>query len=205
MKAFDALKTLQQELKVPKARKALDKHGNIMFRYRNLEDILDAAKKVIKEKKIPAIILMDDELIFHGDSTYIKSTITLQTDEDSISCSAVGKEISKKRQFTDEAMLSGICSSYTRKYGSNGLFALNDVPDSDDLAGETEELKTLDDLQVQKIQKLIEEVNPDMNKFQAYIDSLTGKKDSMLKDVEQKHFKTIVALLEKKKNENPSS
>lgn len=124
----EKLHDVQQRLVAPK--NLFNEYGK--YSYRNLEGILEAAKPLLKENK--AVILLTDELVLLGDRFYIKaeaSFVDIETGE-RICVSAYARE-EDSRKGMDAGQLTGATSSYARKYALNGLLAVNDVSDLDDL------------------------------------------------------------------------
>lgn len=123
---YKKLFNIQQELNCPK--KQFNKFGN--YNYRSCEDILKAVKSLLKENNL--ILVINDEVIEVGGKNYIKATaklIDIDTGE-AIETSALAREDEERKKF-DAPQITGSCSSYARKYCLNGMFAINDVKDSD--------------------------------------------------------------------------
>lgn len=138
MNIYKKLFNIQQELKAPK--KQFSKFGN--YNYRSCEDILEAVKSLLKENNL--ILLINDEVIEVGGKNYIKATaklIDIDTGE-AIETSALAREDEERKKF-DAPQITGSCSSYARKYCLNGMFAINDVKDSDTTNNGKEEQKAL--------------------------------------------------------------
>lgn len=119
---------IQKELKAPKNH--LNKFGN--YKYRNLEDILEALKKVLKEDEF---IILEDNIEKIDERFYVKATATFYSGEKSISntsisTSAYAREPLSKKGM-DDSQVTGASSSYARKYALNGLFAIDDTKDAD--------------------------------------------------------------------------
>jgi hypothetical protein len=116
---------IQQELKVSKDR--YNEFGG--FKYRNLEDIQEKVKPLLKELK--CILIFTDDIIEMCGSVYIKATATLKNIEgESESAVAYARE-EKARPKMAEPQLTGGASSYARKYAVNGLFLIDDAIDPD--------------------------------------------------------------------------
>lgn len=115
---------IQQSLKVPKNQ--LNKFGG--YNYRSAEDILEAAKKVLKEHN--AVIILTDEIVSEGGKNYVKATATITDGKETYSATAYAREEETKKGM-DASQITGSCSSYARKYAMNGLFAIDDTKDSD--------------------------------------------------------------------------
>lgn len=114
----------QRSIAVPKAR------CNGRFNYRSFEDIVEAIKKPCEEAGIN--YYMEDELVQIGDRYYIKATVhvyLLDGDEE-ITASGYAREAEQKKG-TDDAQITGMASSYARKYALCGLFAIDGSSDPD--------------------------------------------------------------------------
>lgn len=122
---MQTLQKIQCELKAPKNLK--NNFGG--FNYRNVENILEAVKPLLKKHE--AILTISDDILQVGDRFYIKATATI-TDKDakSISVSALARESLTKKGM-DDAQITGSASSYARKYALGGLFLLDDNKDID--------------------------------------------------------------------------
>lgn len=96
------------------------------YRYRSAEDILTAAKPLLDGLVLSA----RDEIVLIGDRYYVKATAIITDGEHEHSASAFAREpLSKKG--ADESQITGMASSYARKYALNGLFAIDDAKDAD--------------------------------------------------------------------------
>lgn len=116
---------IQTELKAPKSQ--TNTFGK--YKYRSLEDILEALKPLLNKQK--CFVSLTDEIVLVGDRYYVKATATIKNDSgDSISVSAMAREEENKKGM-DSAQLTGATSSYARKYALNGLFAIDDTKDAD--------------------------------------------------------------------------
>lgn len=120
------LMMIQSELKVPKEQ--YNDFGN--YNYRSCEDILNALKQHLLTYK--AVVLLSDELVMLGDRFYVKATAKLVDTEskEEIGVSAYAREDLQRKKM-DGSQLTGSASSYARKYALNGLFAIDDIKDSD--------------------------------------------------------------------------
>ena len=123
---YKKLSEIQNEISVPKER--YNSYGN--FFYRSAEDILNAAKPLLKQKG--CVLLIEDNIEVIGkNNIYIKATAYLIDCEsgEEISTHAYAKE-SKHNNLSDD-QCTGTASSYARKYCLNALFLLDDNKDSD--------------------------------------------------------------------------
>ena len=138
MNIYKKLFEVQQELKAPKS--LFNNFGG--YSYRSTETILEAVKPLLNDQK--AILLINDEIVEVGGKNYIKATaklIDIETGE-SVENSALARK-DEDRKKMDSPQITGSCSSYARKYCLNGMFAINDVKDSDTTNNGKEEQKAL--------------------------------------------------------------
>ena len=154
----DALLKIQQELKAPKNQ--TNTFGK--YKYRSLEDILEAVKPILKELK--ATLILSDKPIAVGDRVYIEATATLHAGDGGVSNTASARE-ALDRKGMDDSQITGTASSYARKYCVSGLFAIDDTKDADTMA--PPELVT--DGQVKELVRLIGEAGVEQEKFLAHI------------------------------------
>jgi hypothetical protein len=126
MTVYEKLIKVQSELKAPKSRK--NTFGK--YNYRNLEDILEGAKPLLK--KYGASLVITDTIENVGERYYVKATATFIDTEtgESISNSALARESAEKKGM-DDSQITGTSSSYARKYALNGLFLIDDTKDAD--------------------------------------------------------------------------
>jgi len=126
MSVYEKLIKVQSELKAPKSRK--NTFGK--YNYRNLEDILEGAKPLLK--KYGASLVITDTIENVGERYYVKATATFIDTEtgESISNSALAREAAEKKGM-DDSQITGTSSSYARKYALNGLFLIDDTKDAD--------------------------------------------------------------------------
>ena len=116
---------IQQKLKVPK-----DNNNDFGgFKYRNIEDIEDKIKPLLSEHKLT--LVFDDEPVEVGGRVYIKATARLSDGKDSVKTSAYAREATTPKAKTDDAQLTGSCSSYARKYAAGGMFLIDNTKDAD--------------------------------------------------------------------------
>ena len=127
MNIYEKLTNIQNDLKAPKNQ--FNHFGK--YKYRNLEDVLEALKPLLLTYKVTVNI--SDEVVLIGERYYIKSTATLfdiEKEVNPINSVAYAREDDNKKGM-DLSQLSGSTSSYARKYALNGLFAIDDTKDSD--------------------------------------------------------------------------
>ena len=116
----------QSQLKAPKGQ--YNSFGK--YKYRNCEDILEAAKPILG---LNALFLnIQDDIISIDGRFYVKATATIMDilSDAKLSSTAFAREDEKKTGM-DLAQLTGACSSYARKYALNGLLAIDDTKDAD--------------------------------------------------------------------------
>lgn len=123
---YQKLANVQKALKVPKGQ--FNKFGK--YYYRSLEDITEAAKPLCIENGL--LLTLTDELTYDENRYHLKSCARVTDTESGEKVESFGyaREAESKKGM-DEAQITGSCSSYARKYACNGLFALDDVKDSD--------------------------------------------------------------------------
>jgi hypothetical protein len=123
---YAALQAVQRELKAPKSQ--TNKFGG--YKYRSCEDIVEAVKPLLNDNGL--ILTMSDEIVNVADRVYVKATcrVTDVATGDCIETTAMARESSQKKGM-DDSQITGTASSYARKYGLNGLFAIDDTKDAD--------------------------------------------------------------------------
>jgi len=119
---FEALLRIQKELKAPKARF----NDFAKFNYRSCGDILEALKPLLGE----FCLKLSDKIVMKGDRFYVKATVKLFNEKESIVNIAYARESLAKKGM-DDSQVTGATSSYARKYALNGLFAIDDTADVD--------------------------------------------------------------------------
>lgn len=100
------------------------------YKYRSCEDILEAVKLVVNP--LGFYITLSDEVVQVGDRVYFKATAELSDGTGNGIRRSIGfaREAEQKKGM-DESQISGMASSYARKYALCGLFALDDSKDAD--------------------------------------------------------------------------
>ena len=122
----DKLIRIQSELKCPKNQ--TNKFGG--YKYRSLEDILDAVKPLLVREGL--CLTISEEVVEIAGIPVINVEAVLTDTEGQpgmISTASAGVDIHKKGM--DIAQSFGSSSSYARKYALNGLFLIDDTKDSD--------------------------------------------------------------------------
>lgn len=98
------------------------------YAYRSCEDILEAVKPLLTRHGL--VLTVGDEVEQTGDRIYIRATATLTDGERSLSNSALAREPLDKKGM-DASQVTGMASSYARKYALNGLLCIDDAKDAD--------------------------------------------------------------------------
>lgn len=121
----EKLSEIQKLLKAPKSQ--YNSFGK--YAYRNQEDILEAVKPLLAERKL--IMTISDEIFGLGtDRVYVKATVTVTDSENSVTNTAFAREPLEQKGM-NEAQITGSVSSYARKYALNGMFLIDDTKDAD--------------------------------------------------------------------------
>lgn len=126
-----AVADVQRAVAVPKAR--YNSFGK--FSYRSFEDIVAALKKPCEEAGIA--FTMSDEIVRVGDRNYVRSTVRAffsDGREGAMEATAYAREAEHKTG-SDDAQVTGMASSYARKYALCGLFAIDGEHDPDEPEG----------------------------------------------------------------------
>ena len=117
---------IQSNLKVEKGR--MNNFGK--YKYRNLEDIFQGLKPLLKETG--CVLTISDEIKEINGFNYICATAEIHDGD--LSCKSTGyarEAVTKKGM--DDSQITGATSSYARKYALNGLFAIDDTADADSM------------------------------------------------------------------------
>lgn len=123
----EILGKIQTQLVAPKLKH--NKFGD--FKYRNIEDLTNAVKPLLKEHN--AALTLSDEIVMVGDRVYIKATASLRVGAESVEAYGWAREPLAKKGM-DDSQITGSTSSYARKYAFSGLFAIDGEKDADDEA-----------------------------------------------------------------------
>jgi len=115
---------IQSELKAKKSQ--YNSFGK--YHYRKAEDILEAAKPLLKDTGL--YLKITDSIVQMGDRFYVKATAIISDGTTTESCDAFAREEQEKKGM-DGSQVTGASSSYARKYALNGLFGIDDTADSD--------------------------------------------------------------------------
>ena len=137
---YGKLMMIQQELKAPKGQY----NSFAKYNYRSCEDILEAVKPLCIKNN--ATLLLNDAVQEISGRFYVVATATLIDTEngDSVSANAYAREPQDKKGM-DDSQITGMASSYARKYALNGLFCIDDTKDAD-----TDEVKRQEQKPVKK-------------------------------------------------------
>lgn len=98
------------------------------FSYRSAEGILEAVKPLLNEYGL--LLNLSDEVVVEEGWHYTIATATITDGKDSITVTANAREEESKKGM-DASQISGVASSYARKYALNGLFLIDDNKDAD--------------------------------------------------------------------------
>ncbi len=179
------LNYIQSNLKVEKGR--TNSFGK--YKYRNLDDIFEALKPLLKETE--SVITVTDEIIGCNGMNYIKARASFMSENDEDMSSSIYSEGWAREPVTrkgmDDSQITGSTSSYARKYALNGLFAIDDTADADNMdnrehrAGElsSDQVKNLLNLankadKVDMISSKIDDRTINAGNYQASIKKLEG-------------------------------
>ena len=100
----------------------------VNYKYRNIEDIMEALKPLLEETE--CALICSDDMVMIGERYYIKASVSLTKGTDSITTTSFARE-SLQRPKMDEPQCTGTASTYARKYAVCGLFAIDDGQDVD--------------------------------------------------------------------------
>lgn len=134
MTLSQAIAKVQRSVTVPKAR--YNAFGK--FSYRSFEDIVAALKEPCKEAGVA--FTLQDGICKVGERYYIEATCTLFFEDghgETREFKAYAREAEHK-SGSDDAQVTGMASSYARKYALCGLFAIDGQSDPDALSDKPE-------------------------------------------------------------------
>ena len=123
---MNTLNQIQTRLKVPKSRV----NSFAKYKYRSLEDIMEAVKPLLIELK--ATLTLDDRIEEVAGRVYITCQATLYAEDGVWQTTAHAREPEIKKGM-DEPQITGTASSYARKYALAGLLLLDDTQDIDSM------------------------------------------------------------------------
>ena len=149
---MEALIKIQTELKVPKGN--FNSFGK--YKYRSCEDIIEAAKPILK--KYGALLILTDRVVVIAGKWFMKSTACLTIAEKEICVSGYAELAEHKGMSAEQA--TGTASSYARKYALNGLFLIDETEADPDFQTKQQEpqVKTLPLISAAQYEKLVERV-----------------------------------------------
>lgn len=126
MGIYEKLANIQQALKAPKGQ--YNSFGK--YNYRSCEDIVEAVKPLCAKNE--CVLTVTDSVVDISGRVYVMATATLWdcAEEKSMSVTAYARE-PKDKKGMDESQITGMASSYARKYALNGLFCIDDTKDAD--------------------------------------------------------------------------
>ncbi len=123
-----ALASAQRQIAAPKAKY----NSFAKFSYRSYEDIVAAVKTPCADNGVGFYV--SDEIVMVGDRYYVKATATLFATApgctDTVTATAYAREALDKKGC-DQAQVTGMASSYARKYALCGLFDIDSEKDPD--------------------------------------------------------------------------
>ena len=137
---YGKLAAIQRELKAPKGQY----NSFAKYNYRSCEDILEAVKPLCIKNN--ATLILNDTVREISGRFYVVATATLADQESDgvVEADAYAREPLDKKGM-DDSQITGMASSYARKYALNGLFCIYDTKDAD-----TDEVKRQDQNPVKK-------------------------------------------------------
>lgn len=160
---YEKLLKVQQELKAPKGQ--YNSFGE--YKYRSCEDILEAVKPLLEKNKL-TLILTDTIIPASETRFYVKATAKLidTESEGTIENTAFARESEEKKKL-DNSQLTGVASSYARKYALNGLLLIDDTKDADtdEFQKQTSEEKFVTKAQIKKLGELVEDIPAMLNYY----------------------------------------
>mgnify|MGYP004545731435 CR=1 FL=1 len=98
------------------------------YAYRSCEDIVEAVKPLLTARGL--LLTITDDIISIGTRFYVRATATVTDGKDTVSNTAFAREPDDKKGM-DPSQVTGMSSSYARKYALNGLFCIDDTKDAD--------------------------------------------------------------------------
>ena len=115
---------VQASLKAPKGQ--FNSFGG--YSYRSCEDILEAVKPMLAERGL--LLTISDEVLMVGDRYYVKATAAVTDGKETVEAAGYARETETKKG-SDASQITGMASSYARKYALNALFLIDDSRDAD--------------------------------------------------------------------------
>lgn len=123
---YEALARVQNAVVVPKAR--YNQFGK--FSYRSFEDIVAAIKPACDAEGL--VFTLTDEIVQVGDRYYLKASASVRFAGGGERVTTYGwAREAENKAGSDPAQVTGMASSYARKYALCGLFAIDGQGDPD--------------------------------------------------------------------------
>jgi hypothetical protein len=194
----EKLAAVQAALKAPKGQ--VNKFGG--YKYRNCEDILQAAKPLTTSHGL--VLTISDDIVEVAGRVYVKATATVSDGKDSIVTTAYAREEASKKGM-DSSQLTGATSSYARKYALNGLFCIDDTKDADSADNTQHETKAvpIDDEQVARIEQQMAEYGVDAPAFMGWLKSSFGA--DQIADITTEQYPHILKVLDAKRKQQEAA
>lgn len=118
---------LQSKMKAPKNKNNDFGH----YTYRTAEGIVAKYREIVVNEELKCSLEMTEEPFILDGWHYIKTTVTLETENGKHSVTSYAREAESKKGM-DPSQVTGATISYARKYALGGLFAISDEIDPDD-------------------------------------------------------------------------
>ena len=148
MTTYEKLMVVQTSLVAPKGQ--YNSFGK--YKYRSCEDILEALKPLLS--KVKAAVVLKDEVMYIGTRVYVKAEATFyDAESDTYIVNSGWAREPEAKKGVDESQITGMASSYARKYALNGLFCIDDNKDAD-----TDEVQNLANNAPKTVEKKADEV-----------------------------------------------
>lgn len=161
MNIYEKLLKVQTELKAPKGQ--YNSFGE--YKYRSCEDILEAVKPLLDKNKL-TLTLTDTIVPASETRFYLKATakvIDIESGE-TIENTAFARESDEKKKL-DNSQLTGVASSYARKYALNGLLLIDDTKDADTDEFKKQTEKLITKAQIKKLGELVDDIPAMLNYY----------------------------------------
>lgn len=121
----EVLNIIQTKICVPKQR--YNEFGK--FNFRNLEDITGAVRPLLKE--LGCTLTFSDSIIEVGGRVFLEAKAVLDNGTSRSETATGYAEIPTEKRGVDLMQITGMASSYARKYAVCGLFSVSGIDDSD--------------------------------------------------------------------------
>ena len=142
----ESLCEVQGALKAPKGQ--YNSFGK--YAYRSCEDIVEAVKPLLTARGL--LLTITDEIVLIGARFYVRATAAVTDGKDTVSNTAFAREPDDKKGM-DPSQVTGMASSYARKYALNGLFCIDDTKDAETMDNRQQKAEPV------KVEQAIAEVN----------------------------------------------